>query len=223
MATKGKFKKRSIIGGALLLLMVYVSLVKLTTPDTTPSIVEVTKLLKQVPWVNGFEQMDSDNEVWVSADERGKENPFVFWFLLPDSYHAGVEVKYISTDDIYRRRVVTGVSEANSEFVLRVPKGRVVKVYVSFGCRMLVRSGIAPLFNKNVFMKCSSNESNFRYDINLRDDEFAKALEGDVLKSGGLYLGEDINVRFPRARKTVKLLKNAAIENNGKYAGMPLL
>jgi len=40
MATKGKFQKRSIIGGALLILMVYVSLVKLTTPDTTPSIVE---------------------------------------------------------------------------------------------------------------------------------------------------------------------------------------
>jgi len=63
MATKGKFQKRSIIGGALLLLMVYVSLVKLTTPDTTPSIVEVTKLLKQVPWVTGFEQMDSDSQL----------------------------------------------------------------------------------------------------------------------------------------------------------------
>ena len=98
----------------------------------------MTKLLKQVPWVNGFEQMDDDNEVWVSVDER-------------------------------------------------------------------------------------ANESNFRYDYGLKDDEFAEALEGDVLKSGGLYLGEDINVRFPRARKTVKLLKNAAIENNAKYAGMPLL
>jgi len=210
MFPKQKFQKRTLIPIGLFLFFGYKGLEALTTPDSTPPIAEITKLIKQVAWVKGFEQVDGDYEAWAGPDERA-DNAL---FSADLHYVAGSRVEYIATDDLYRRRVVPGVSEAGSEFVLRVPKGREILMDVSFKCEMFVRTGIAPLFNKPVFMKCAPNEASFDFNVYSGDYGLGDAIEGDVAKSGGLYLGADIKARFPHAKKTIKLLEKADLKNN---------
>jgi len=186
----------------LFLFFGYKGLETLTTPDTTPPISEIAKLVKHVPWMKGFEQVDSDYVAWAVPDYAADNADF-----SADLYYvAGSMVKHIATDDLYRRRVVPGVSEASSEFVLRVAKGQEINVGIEFKCEMFVRSGIAPLFNKPVYMTCAYNEPSFTSISENEDMGLGEKIERDVANSGGFYLGEDIDVRFPKARKTVRLL-----------------
>jgi len=217
MYPKQKFQKRMLIPIGLLIFGGYKLLEALTTPDTTPDMAEATKVIKQAVWANGFELIDELTEIGVWPDSTADRS--ISAALFADlHYNVGATVKYIAVDDIYRRRVVAGVSEARSEFALRVPKGRIIETFTTIKCEMYVRRGIAPLFNKPVFMDCDQNNPDFTSNIDSKDYIFVDVFKRDELKSGGLYFGKDIKTRFPNAKTTVDLLKDAAVGNNGKYA-----
>ncbi len=183
----------------------YKGLEYLTTPTLMPPDNVITKLVEQSHYKNGFKFVSVSDRVVTTTPRR----ELMEYLFQATRYTSRVDSVFETVDDLYRRKVVSGQDEAHSTYVLRVPKGRRVKIEQVVDCQVLTRRGIS-LTTKPVYRTCQIDKKR-THAWRMEDFYFEKELTRDEEISGGLYLGQEIRARFPNANTTIGLLTDAEI------------